>query len=186
MKGLVHRDIKPANIYVCRMGLEYDFVKVLDFGLVKLEHAGSRGSGRASAVMGTPAYMAPEVILGEAADRRVDVYGLGCVAYYLLTGERVFDSLTPMRTMVKHVQETPRPPSSRAPHPVPAAVDALVLACLAKDPEQRPRDGEAVYEMVRACASREWDGRSAREWWEEYLPDLARAPMPRPFQAAAC
>jgi len=115
VKGLVHRDIKPANIYVCRMGLEYDFVKVLDFGLVKLEHAGSRGSGRASAVMGTPAYMAPEVILGGGqVDRRVDVYAVGCVAYYLLTGARVFDAITDMRLLVKHLHEEPVLANARA------------------------------------------------------------------------
>src|SRR5207253_5040817 len=87
-RGLVHRDIKPANIYVCRMGLEYDFVKVLDFGLVRFAERGSIQESTLTAehtTTGTPAYMAPEVILGETeVDRRADVYALGCVAYYLL------------------------------------------------------------------------------------------------------
>ena len=100
-RGLVHRDIKPANIYVCRMGLEYDFVKVLDFGLVKIKQGGG-GTGTLATLdgttKGTPAYMAPEIILGEAdVDRRADVYALGCVAYYLLTGQLVFQADTPVK-----------------------------------------------------------------------------------------
>ncbi|MGE4056158.1 MAG: serine/threonine-protein kinase, partial [Vicinamibacterales bacterium] len=110
-RGLVHRDIKPANIYVCRMGLEYDFVKVLDFGLVKLK---DRAAVQQTLVTmdhkttGTPAYMAPEIVLGETTvDRRADVYALGCVAYYLLTGQLVFEGDTPMKMLMQHVQSTP-------------------------------------------------------------------------------
>src|SRR5260221_3405320 len=108
-RGLVHRDIKPANIYVCRMGLDYDFVKVLDFGLVK--YNGRPGQSQTLLTMdhtttGTPAYMAPEVILGEAdVDRTADVYALGCVAYYLLTGQLVFEGDTPMKMLMQHVHE---------------------------------------------------------------------------------
>ena len=117
-RGLVHRDIKPANIYVCRMGLDYDFVKVLDFGLVKFNDQQRDASTTlmtgAHTTTGTPAYMAPEIILGEGeVDRRADVYALGCVAYYLLTGQLVFEADTPMKMFLQHVQTPPVPPSQR-------------------------------------------------------------------------
>ncbi len=139
-RGLVHRDIKPANIYVCRMGLEYDFVKVLDFGLVKVRHRSGDTQTLATiehGTTGTPAYMAPEIILGENdVDRRADVYALGCVAYYLLTGQLVFEADTPMKMFMQHVQATPLPPSQRTELPIPPALDDLVMSCLEKDPEQ--------------------------------------------------
>ena len=147
-RGLVHRDIKPANIYVCRMGLEYDFVKVLDFGLVKLnsQAAGERIQTLMTAdqrTTGTPAYMAPEIILGEATvDRRADVYALGCVAYYALTGQLVFEADTPMKMLLQHVQAEPIPPSQRTELPIPREIDELVLACLQKDPNKRPQSAE--------------------------------------------
>jgi eukaryotic-like serine/threonine-protein kinase len=173
-KGLVHRDIKPANVYVCRMGLEFDFVKVLDFGLVKYEASGPATptlTGQPMA-MGTPAYMAPEVILGGTdVDRRVDVYALGCVAYYLLTGERVFDALTDMRLLVKHLHEEPVPPSRRVEQPVPADLDDLVMACLRKDPSQRPADAAELLRRLSACDPRTWDQGSAQSWWERHMPN---------------
>ncbi len=143
-RGLVHRDVKPANIYVCRMGLEYDFVKVLDFGLVKVN---TRQSVRETLTTldhrtsGTPAYMAPEVILGEAeVDRRADVYALGCVAYFLLTGQLVFEADTPMKMLMQHVHAKPMPPSLRTELPIPRELDEFVLSCLEKDPEQAPAE----------------------------------------------
>ena len=140
--GLVHRDVKPANILACHWGLKWDFVKVLDFGLVKSawsmgddDHVTSEGT-----ITGTPAYMAPEAALGgQAIDARVDLYGLGCVAYWLLTGERVFVGRTPVEVLLHHVKTPPLPPSERAGRQIPASLEALVLACLAKDPDERPR-----------------------------------------------
>jgi serine/threonine-protein kinase len=115
--GLVHRDIKPANIYVCRMGLDYDFVKVLDFGLVKVRHGDPMDTVVTSdhTTTGTPTYMAPETIVGGVdVDRRADVYSIGCVAYYLLTGQLVFPSKTPMQALVDHVHTPPvRRPNER-------------------------------------------------------------------------
>ena len=153
-RGLVHRDIKPANIYVCRMGLDYDFIKVLDFGLVKF-----RGSTADQTLVtgdhpttGTPAYMAPEVILGAAdVDRRADVYALGCVAYYLLTGQLVFEADTPMKMLMHHVQTKPEPPSARTELPIPRDLEELVMACLEKDPEKRPPDAEHLYRLSVGC-----------------------------------
>jgi serine/threonine-protein kinase len=181
-RGLVHRDIKPANIYVCRMGLEYDFVKVLDFGLVKLRRRGAVRQTLTSMTdhtTGTPAYMAPEIILGEAnIDRRADVYALGCVAYYLLTGQLVFEGDTAMKVMLQHVQDTPVPPSQRSELYIPRELDELVLACLEKDPKKRPQDAEALLAMAWQCRTCEsWDQEKARSWWEGHLPELC-GPLP--------
>lgn len=175
-RGLVHRDIKPANIYVCRMGLDYDFVKVLDFGLVKFR-TGEVGQTMITGehpTTGTPAYMAPEIILGESdVDRRADVYALGCVAYFLLTGQLVFEADTPMKMLLQHVQARPQAPSTRTELPIPKELDELVLACLEKDPDRRPQDAEHLYREACACKSCDrWNSDAARIWWEQNLPEL--------------
>jgi serine/threonine protein kinase len=138
--GLVHRDIKPANIHLGRLGLREDFVKVLDFGLVRSFGGPSEESltGAAGMTPGTPAYMAPEMAHDRTVDGRADLYSLGCVAYYLLTGRLVFEGDTPLQTILKHLQQPPEPPSSVTDRPIPPALDELVLACLAKRPEDRP------------------------------------------------
>lgn len=176
-RGLVHRDIKPPNIYVCRMGLEYDFVKVLDFGLVKFKDRSSAQQTLMTAdhtTPGTPAYMAPELILGEGdVDRRADVYALGCVAYFLLTGQLVFEADTPMKMLVQHVQSQPVPPSQRTELRIPRELDELVLACLEKDPNNRPQDAEELFRLACGCKTCDgWTGESARIWWEKHLPDM--------------
>jgi serine/threonine-protein kinase len=175
-RGLVHRDIKPANIYVCRMGLEYDFVKVLDFGLVKIQ-AGRDTQTLATAetsTPGTPAYMAPEVILGTPdVDRRVDVYSLGCVAYFLLTGELVFEADSSMKMLMQHLHAQPVPPSQRTELLVPRELDEIILSCLQKDPKLRPQDAGELYQM--ACQMRthdEWNSDQAKHWWRVHLPQL--------------
>ena len=176
-RGMVHRDIKPANIYACRMGLEYDFVKVLDFGLVKLRERGGESESLLTldhTTSGTPAYMAPEIILGDAdVDSRADVYALGCVAYYLLTGQLVFEAETPMKMLMQHVHATPLPPSQRTELPIPRELDELVLACLQKDPNLRPQSAETLLRMCdkgRLCQT--WNQSMAKQWWETHLPDL--------------
>ena len=174
--GLIHRDIKPANIYACRMGLEYDFVKVLDFGLVKYEHPADAPTLLTGGplIMGTPAYMAPEVILGDVeVDRRVDVYAVGCVAYFLLTGARVFDAPSPMKLLMQQVQVEPKPPSYRTERHIPPEIDDFVMACLRKNPNRRPSSAEELIQMACACKTDDvWDQRSAKTWWEVHLPQL--------------
>jgi serine/threonine-protein kinase len=177
-RGLVHRDIKPANIYVCRMGLEYDFVKVLDFGLVKVSSQPSETMQSLvtadQRTTGTPAYMAPEIILGETTvDRRADVYALGCVAYFLLTGQLVFEADTPMKMLLQHVQAEPIPPSQRTELPIPPELDELVLACLQKDPDKRPQNAEVVFKMACGCKTCDrWNSDLAQTWWEKHLPEF--------------
>jgi hypothetical protein len=176
--GLIHRDIKPANLYTCRRGRQLDFLKVLDFGLVKSSWADSSsgaGLSRESAITGTPAYLAPEIVLGERAiDGRVDIYGLGCVAYWLLAGQRVFEGETPMQLALHHVQTTPVPPSRRGAVEVPRALEDLVLACLEKDPARRPSSAQELAQRLEATGlASEWTAERAREWWETHLPSPA-------------
>jgi serine/threonine-protein kinase len=150
--GLVHRDIKPANIHLGRLGLREDFVKVLDFGLVRSFAGPSEESltGAAGMTPGTPAYMAPEMASERAVDGRADLYSLGCVAYYLLTGRLVFQGDTPLLTILKHLQQPPAPLSSITDRPIPPGLEELVLACLAKRPDERPA---SAAELSRQLAS---------------------------------
>ena len=179
-RGLVHRDIKPANIFLCRMGLDFDFVKVLDFGLVQTRKPDASSAVTetlitAQQLIGTPAYMAPELILGRHdVDRRADVYAVGCVAFYLLTGTRVFQDGNQMQVLVDHVHAEPVPPSSRLGAPLPREIDAFVLDCLRKNPADRPRDAGELLERINAynLAGR-WSNVHARSWWQARLPELA-------------
>lgn len=155
--GLVHRDIKPANLHLSKRGLENDFVKVLDFGLVKLGRgdAGNRSLSRADRITGTPAYLAPELVTGQGSvDGRADLYALGCVAYYLLTGTLVFEGDSAMQIAIAHALETPVPPSQRVARELPKDLERVVMACLEKDPERRPRTALELLETLRALELR--------------------------------
>jgi tRNA A-37 threonylcarbamoyl transferase component Bud32 len=168
VRGLVHRDIKPANIHVGRLGLVDDFVKVLDFGLVKPIADGNREHSlttQAGLIIGTPGYMAPEIALSEKVDGGADLYALGCVAYYLLTGQQVFEGGTVMQVIAKHLQETPVPPSQRGPFAVPPALEQLVLSCLAKKPEDRPHSAAELDRRLAALDVEPWTGSQAKAWW---------------------
>jgi serine/threonine-protein kinase len=173
--GLIHRDVKPANLYVCRYGRQVDFIKVLDFGLVKRGPEPDAGAGELTAdggPSGTPAYMSPEQALTEQrVDARSDLYAVGCVAYWLLTGTLVFRGTTTMETIVMHVNREPEPPSRRTGLPIPAELEAIVLACLAKKPEDRPQTAEQLAERLAAVPlGQEWTGERAREWWDRHRP----------------
>jgi serine/threonine-protein kinase len=177
---LVHRDIKPANIHVGRLGLRHDFVKVLDFGLVKsVVPAGGEDSMATAAALtpGTPAYMAPEMALGERVDGRADLYALGCVAYYLLTGCLVFEadggSSTPLsafQMIAKHIHDTPVPPSRRTEQDIAPELDRLVLACLAKRPEERPESATELHRMLAEIEIEPWSEDEATQWWRTHQP----------------
>ncbi|HWV93026.1 MAG TPA: serine/threonine-protein kinase, partial [Vicinamibacterales bacterium] len=173
-RGLVHRDLKPANILVCRLGPDDDFVKVLDFGLVKHTHDGQTVTllSMEGVAMGTPSYMAPEVALGRGdVDARSDIYSLGCVAYYMLTGRPVFSGDTPVATAVAHVHDAPVPPRLRSEFRLPPALDALIIECLAKDPDARPASAPVVSERLAATVPVDaWTPDAARCWWERQQP----------------
>jgi hypothetical protein len=172
--GLTHRDIKPANVYACRYGREVDFVKVLDFGMVMSsegEGTDARLTGDRS-VWGTPAYMAPEQVIGDRpVDARTDVYAVGCVGYWLLTGQLVFTGRTAMEIMMQHTHEPPVPPSERTELAIPPALDVLLVSCLAKKPDERPASADALAAALSAIATpTPWTAARAREWWDLHHP----------------
>jgi serine/threonine-protein kinase len=170
-RGLVHRDIKPANVFVCRQGEEDDFVKVLDFGLVRTVDAAAETAtiktGEA-AIQGTPAFIAPEQAMGQALDGRADIYSAGCVAYWLLTGTLVFTSENTMGLLVQHAQAVPEPPSTRTSRPIPKALDDVVMACLAKDPFARPQTARELSLRLAALEGPVWTETRAGEWWRTH------------------
>jgi tRNA A-37 threonylcarbamoyl transferase component Bud32 len=171
--GLVHRDIKPANIHIGRFGLRDDFVKVLDFGLVT---SGSTSGATQLATLvgtipGTPAYMAPEMALGETVDGRADIYALGCVAYYLLTGHLVFESDNPMHSLMKRLNEAPPPPSTRTELPIPTDLEAIVLSCLEREAATRPATAGALAALLARVNIAPWSGDQARRWWAVHFPE---------------
>jgi eukaryotic-like serine/threonine-protein kinase len=186
--GLVHRDVKPSNMLTCHWGLKWDFVKVLDFGLVKTawsmgddDHLTNEGT-----ITGTPAYMAPEAALGgQEIDARVDLYGLGCVAYWLLTGERVFIGRTPVEVLMHHIKTPPVPPSERTGRPIPASLEALVLACLAKDPDDRPVSVEWLAARLAECETAgDWTPARAHEWWDTVRSGAPSSPRADPTRTS--
>ena len=168
-RGLVHRDIKPANIHLGLVGLRHDFVKVLDFGLVKevtnvsVEHSLATIPGQMA--LGTPAYMAPEMALGEPVDGRADIYALGCVAYYLITGHLVFESETVFQMIANHLQTAPIPPSERTDRPVSDELERLILKCLAKSPKDRPQSAALLLQALEWIPTDAWGEEQAAEWW---------------------
>jgi serine/threonine protein kinase len=191
--GLVHRDIKPANLFICRAADELDVVKVLDFGLVRaaagglpgasleisgeggslLERAGDAQLTRAGGLMGTPSYMAPEQALGHPVDHRVDLYALGCVAFWLLSGRIVFEDDNAMRLMLAHVTQAPPDVRALVSGYVPDELVALIGACLAKSPDDRPASARELAAQLRAIevpAEHAWTAERVDAWWTQYRP----------------
>jgi hypothetical protein len=173
VRGLVHRDIKPANIHIGHLGLEQDFVKVLDFGLVK-SMAGTTGEQSMATgtgiTPGTPDYMAPEMLMGDSIDGRADLYAVGCVAYVLLTGSPVFSGSGVFALIAKHLNEPPVSPSERAGIELPAELDRLVMACLAKDPAARPQSARELGRALAAIGIDPWTQADAASWWAAIPP----------------
>jgi serine/threonine-protein kinase len=167
-RGLVHRDIKPPNIHLGQLGLQCDFVKVLDFGLVKATNRDDDRSMATAAGLtpGTPAFMAPEMAMGDPVDGRADLYALGCVGYYLLTGVPVFTGDTSIQVMAKHLNAEPVPPSTRAGIKFPKGLEKAVLACLAKKPDHRPATAGLLAKELAAVDVPPWTEDDAARWWK--------------------
>jgi serine/threonine-protein kinase len=173
--GLIHRDIKPANIFLCEQGGEPDVPKVLDFGLVKeVRGAGDVGLTQADAITGTPLYMSPESIRDPSTmDGRSDLYALGAVGYFLLTGGHVFEAQTLVEVCGHHLHSAPVPPSQRPGLTVPPDLEAVLLDCLAKEPSRRPESAATLRQRLRSCQDfGGWSEGAAREWWTERSASL--------------
>lgn len=172
-RGFVHRDIKPSNIFLCRYGRDVDHVKVLDFGIVKPTVPGllmSVAQTQQGTISGTPAYLAPEQARSsDAVDGRSDLYALGCVAFWLLTGRTVFDEENALAQIIAHQSTPPDRVSDHA--PVPQALDDIVSCCLAKRPEERFPDADTLDAALAAIPLPSvWTQSRARAFWDEYLP----------------
>jgi len=168
--GLVHRDVKPANVFVCRRWGEPDAVKVLDFGLAK-NHEDPRASVTArDVVLGTPLYISPEALNGQSpVDARSDIYSLGAVAYYMLTGEPVFSGHSLVEVCARHLHSTPVAPSERLGRPVPADLEAIVLRCLAKSAADRYPSAAELERALAVCAvANDWSAERAQDWWRQH------------------
>lgn len=175
--GLIHQDIKPANVYLCRYGREVDFVKVLDFGLVRPTFTETGELSQETLIGGTPAYMAPEQALrNHPIDARTDIYALGCLGYWLLTGQLVFASDSLVEVIAQHAQSPVIPPSKRTEIMVPEALERVILMCLEKDPARRPQSAENVAKMLAECGVERWSTTMARSWWNAIAPKPVRPP----------
>jgi len=169
--GLIHRDVKPANIVLCERGSLSDVAKVLDFGLVKRMHSDGDEAehSAANAVTGTPLYMSPEAILTpDRVDARSDLYALGCVGYYLLTGAPVFQARTVFEICGHHVHSAPLPPNARPGIRVPHDLEGVLMWCLEKAPDRRPRNAAALVDALAECQDAKlWQAHASRKWWSE-------------------
>ncbi|MBN1960576.1 MAG: protein kinase [Deltaproteobacteria bacterium] len=171
--GLVHRDLKPANVFVARLGLMRDFVKVLDFGLVRPvdENTGTMVTST-GIIAGSPAFIPPEIIKGSSTlDARADIYSLGCLAYWLTTGRLVFEGATALEVVVGHVERQVQPPSSKGAKNIPPVFEKLIMECLAKDPNARPASMQEVARRLIACQNElttTWSENNAEQWWSEH------------------
>lgn len=184
-QGLVHRDIKPANLMVCRYGGEYDFVKVLDFGLVKGGKVDVQGDQEAithaGALPGTPAFLAPEAVSGPAyVDARTDLYSLGAIGHYLLTARHLFEADSPLAMVRAQVHERPSLASESSPFALPRELDLLIDRCLHKEPSERPQSAEEMFvELEKLSVAHPWTRADAAACW-----DAIPVPSTRPTHEA--
>ncbi len=169
--GLIHRDIKPANIFVAQRGGVHDVAKLLDFGLVKqsVKDESVEGPIKQGKFSGTPLFMSPEQASSyEEVDGRADIYALGGVAYYLLTGKPPFPGKSVMQLLVAHAGQPVTPPPSHV-SDIPSDVEKVVLQCLEKDPEKRFPDAASLNKALAACeCAHDWNEDEAAGWWDEH------------------
>jgi serine/threonine-protein kinase len=176
-RNFVHRDIKPANVLTCSLGGEFDFVKVLDFGLVLDRHLTSEELEDEKQFVGTPAVMAPEMLRFQApVDARADLYALGCVGYWLLTGKRVFEAQTRADMLVMHAHQKPLLPSKRIDRAIHPGLEALIMQCLEKNPNKRPQTARELSDALTALVfEHPWTDERAELWWKQHRPEDQRA-----------
>jgi serine/threonine-protein kinase len=187
--GLIHRDVKPGNVILCERGGAPDVAKVVDFGLVRdLSQERRLTESALDVITGTPLYLSPEAITAPLRiDGRSDLYAVGALGYFLLTGRNPFEGATVVEVCAHHLHTTPERPSARLGQPVPGDLEDVVLACLEKSPARRPQSAQELLERLESCASAgEWGERQARAWWRANSGRIAalraepRAGVPSP------
>jgi len=178
-KGIIHRDIKPSNIFIARLGGLYDFVKVLDFGLAKKLNGADGRITESHLFLGTPAYVAPEMIVDRKhVDPRCDIYMLGCAAFWALTGRPPFLGENDAQLLLEHVRSFPQWPSEVAAEEIPDALERIVMRCLEKRMEDRYANVEELAAALRSVPfEKPWSQAEARIWWQEHLPDAPAEPL---------
>lgn len=166
--GLIHRDLKPENLMLCCRGGIPDMLKVLDFGLAKIVSAHPERDQISQTLCGTPLYMPPEAIADpRTVDARSDLYSLGAVAYFLLTGTPVFSGETVNEVLRQHLREAPQRPSRRLGSPIESTLEFLVLQCLAKNPASRPQSAQELSRLLSECSvDKSWSSQDAAQWWQ--------------------
>jgi serine/threonine protein kinase len=184
--GLVHRDMKPANVMLNRRGGEPDVVKVLDFGLVRAldEAKAARQSG---GLTGTPLYMSPEAIqTPDLVDARSDLYAVGAIGYFLLTGKPVFDARSLVELCQQHVETLPQSPSQQLGRAISTELESAILACLEKTRSKRPQTARDLASLLdRAPAARSWTLEDAEAWWGRHERAQAASAANSSSQSAA-
>jgi hypothetical protein len=184
--GLVHRDIKPANIMLNRRGGEPDVVKVLDFGLVKaIDDQQQKGMTHQASLTGTPLYMSPEAIqLPSSVDARSDLYAVGAMGYFLLTGQPVFEADSIVDLCQKHIATPPIPPSERAKVSIPPELESAILACLEKSRAKRPQTARDLAALISRCAeATAWSIEDSDAWWGRHERGVATGSVSAPAAA---
>ncbi|HET9219344.1 MAG TPA: serine/threonine-protein kinase [Terriglobia bacterium] len=183
--GLVHRDIKPANIIAGKYGIHYDFIKVLDFGLARCVEARCVESTHNTGTMfpmvaGTPAFMAPESALNtHDADVRADLYAVGAVGYWMLTGRLLFEGLSDYETLLQHIHNVPVPPSEKSETTIPPELDRVIMACLEKNPNDRPQTAAELIARLKAIPlAPAWTPERAEHWWQAHRPSIHESSVP--------
>ncbi|MBX9653206.1 serine/threonine protein kinase [bacterium] len=180
LQGLIHRDIKPANIMICQRGGIYDFVKVLDFGLVKdVSSSQNVKLTAASTVTGTPQYLSPEAIQHpDHTDSRSDIYAVGAVGYFMLTGTPVFEGNKPLEVLQKHLTDPVELPSQRVKHPIASDIEQIIVRCLDKSREKRPYIDELLAELNSCKDAHTWGNEEADHWWNSQVGIMLPAASP--------
>jgi len=173
--GLIHRDVKPANILLCTRGGRTDVAKVVDFGLVKeLNAAGGAAESGAYQIVGTPLYMSPESIgRPDSVSARSDLYALGAVGYFLLTGSPPFSGRSIVEVCAEHLHKAPTLPSERLGRALPTDLEQVLLRCLAKSPEARPQSARELAGLLRSCHVPRWTTEQADGWWQERVSAIS-------------
>lgn len=170
--GLIHRDIKPANIMIGERGGIYDFIKVLDFGLARKVKDSEINYEQENGIYGSPHYIAPEALKNsEKIDQKCDIYAIGAVGYYLITGQHVFIGKDAAEVCMHQVKTKPIPLSERLNKPVNSNLEDIIMRCLEKDPQKRPMNAQVLFQLLQDCKMN-WEQDKAKMWWRQNAEDI--------------